>query len=78
MCQTLQNPPNFDLLEQLKATNTSSVYARMRVHVIRKESDPIGGQTVEGVNVMMNNLYSIFDKEGIHFVWNGNINYINR
>jgi len=77
LCQTPQNAPNFDLLEQLRATNVSSVYARMKVHVIRKESSPTGGQTVEGVNLMMNNLYSIFDEEGIFFAWDGNINYIN-
>jgi len=77
LCLTPQIAPHFNQLEQMKLTTTPYVYPRIKVHVLQKEQEPKGGQTIEGVNIMLNNLYNIFDDEGIYFNWDGDINYIN-
>jgi len=76
-CQTPQIAPHFNQLEQMRTPNSPYVHPRIKVHVLQKEQEPKGGQTIEGVNAMLNNLYAIFDDEGIYFTWDGGINYIN-
>ncbi len=77
LCQTPQVSPNLSLLSQVKSLNTDpTVYARIYIHVLRKEQAPYGGQTVEGVNRLVQNLYEAFDPIELHFAWNGQINYI--
>jgi len=76
-CQTPQISNHLDQLEQIRNHNNySTVYVKIYIHVLRQEQEPYGGQTVEGVNRIVKNLYDAFDPTGIYFSWDGHINYI--
>ena len=51
-------------------------HLKIYVHVLRKQTEPKLGQSVEDVNRQLKYLYDTFDPLDIYFVWNGEIDYI--
>jgi len=79
LCQVPQQSNNLDQLGLIKGLDVSlslSLQVKIYIHVLKKEAEPHGGQTVEGVNRLLNNLYDVFDPHQIHFSWDGVVNSI--
>ncbi|MBZ0326130.1 MAG: zinc-dependent metalloprotease [Altibacter sp.] len=67
--------PHLEAMRGLDHTN-DIFYLKIYIHVLRKETEPKLGQSKEDINRQLKYLYDDFDPLGIHFVWDGNIDYI--
>jgi len=78
LCLTAPSSTHLLDLEAIKGLDHSNdiFYVKLYIHVLRKETEPKLGQTKEDVNRQLQYLYDDFDPLGIHFVWFGDINYI--
>jgi len=77
-CQTQPSSTHLPELGAIKGLDYSNYefYIKIYVHVLRKVTEPKLGLSTEGVNRQLKTLYDDFDPLGIHFVWNGEINYL--
>jgi len=76
-CTTPTTSSNFTLMEGVRIADYSGYefYLKIYVHVLsHSETGP--GQSVLGINEALKRLYDNFDNIGIHFVWDGEIDYI--
>jgi len=78
MCLTPSNSSNFSELETIRGLDHSNdtFYVKIYIHVLRDDVEPKHGQSIEGVNRILKTLRSDFDPLGVHFVWDGYIDYI--
>ncbi|MFK5983449.1 MAG: hypothetical protein QM499_11080 [Flavobacteriaceae bacterium] len=77
-CKTPSSSSNLTELDNIRGLDHTNdlFYAKIYVHVLRKEQTPQLGQSVENVNRLMKVLYDDFDPLGFYFVWGGEIDYI--
>ena len=78
VCKTPSQSSNLSELENIRGLDhiNDLFYVKLYVHILRKQQAPQLGQSVENVNRLMKVLYDDFDPLGFHFVWDGNIDYI--
>jgi len=77
-CQTIPTSSHMADLEAIRGLDHTDdiFYLKIYVHVLRKETEPKLGHSIEDVNRQLKFLYDDFDPLAIHFVWNGSIDYI--
>lgn len=76
-CSTPANSPNFHQMDNLRIPDNSGnkYYLKIYVHVLT-HTDYGPGQSILGINESLKRLYSDFDPIGIHFIWDGNVDYV--
>lgn len=77
-CKTPSISSSFSEMSSIKGLDHSNdeFYVQLYIHVLRDDVEPKHGQSIEGVNRILQTLYNDYDPLGIHFVWNGDIDYI--
>jgi hypothetical protein len=76
-CSTSGTSSYLHLLENVRIADNSndSFYVKVYVHVLQHSlTGP--GQTILGINEAMKRLYNDFDPLKIHFIWDGQVDYI--